>query len=175
MLALLGEFTPRFKIKKCLIDNTTFRLHYHYTFVILCISSFLQTLNQFFGDNIDCDVGDGVEKSVFDVRKILDVKNVPLIPTPRRTNETDPGTKESSSSSQSSSTASSGSSASSSSSSEASKTASPAPPGPPASSDSSEASLSSKTSLDKEKPEANCNYELECQVSHEIKHSDWIM
>ena len=67
MLALLGEFTPRFKIKKCLIDNTTFRLHYHYTFVILCISSFLQTLNQFFGDNIDCDVGDGVEKSVFDV------------------------------------------------------------------------------------------------------------
>ena len=107
------------------------------------------------------------EKGVFDVRKILDVKNVPLIPTPRRTSETDTGTKESSSSQSSSVASSSGSSVSPS---ESSQTASLAPPGPPASSDSTEASLSAKTAQDKDKTEANCNYELECQVSYEKKH-----
>ena len=101
------------------------------------------------------------EKGVFDVRKILDVKNVPLIPTPRRTSETE--SKESSSSQSSSVASSSGISTASSS--ESSKTSSPAPPGPPASSDTSASSeSSSKTAEDKEKTEANCNYELECQV-----------
>ena len=94
------------------------------------------------------------EKSVFDVRKIMDVKNVPLIPTPRKTSEKDQTTKDSSA-------------LLSSSSSEASKTVSAAPPGPTPSSESAAETRSplSKTAQDKE--EANCNYELECQVRSE--------
>ena len=101
------------------------------------------------------------EKSVFDVRKIMDVKNVPLIPTPRKTSEKDITAKESSSTLSSSGTSSSLST------SDASKTASGAPPGPSPTSESAAASPSpsSKTAQNKEK-EANCNYELECQVRY---------
>jgi len=64
MLGYLGGFKGLVQFKKCLIDNTTFRLHYQYTFAILCISSLLTTAKQFFGDPIDCIV-DGVPGSVF--------------------------------------------------------------------------------------------------------------
>jgi len=105
------------------------------------------------------------EKSVFDVRKILDVKNVPLIPTPRKTSEKDITTKESSSTLSSSSSGTSPSLSSS----EASKTVSTAPPGPLPSSDSA-ATSPSPPAQNKEK-EANCNYELECQVCKQQMNS----
>jgi len=64
MLGYLGGFKGLVQFKKCLIDNTTFRLHYQYTFAVLCIASLLQTAKQYFGDPIDCIV-DGVPGSVF--------------------------------------------------------------------------------------------------------------
>lgn len=64
MLGYLGGFKGLVQFKKCLIDNTTFRLHYQYTFALLCIASLLQTAKQYFGDPIDCIV-DGVPESVF--------------------------------------------------------------------------------------------------------------
>jgi len=65
MLGFLGGFKGFVQLKKCLIDNTTFRLHYQYTFAILCLASLLQTANQYFGDPIDCIV-DGIPESVFE-------------------------------------------------------------------------------------------------------------
>ena len=64
MLSFFGSFKNNFKFKNCLIDNTTFRLHYQYTFAILCIASLLQTGKQYFGDPISCDVS-GVPAGVF--------------------------------------------------------------------------------------------------------------
>lgn len=64
MLGYLGGFKGFVQFKKCLIDNTTFRLHYQYTFALLCMASLLQTAKQYFGDPIDCIV-DGVPGSVF--------------------------------------------------------------------------------------------------------------
>jgi len=64
MLSYLAGFKGFVKFKRCLIDNTTFRLHYQYTFAILCLASLLTTGKQFFGDPIDCIV-DGVPGSVF--------------------------------------------------------------------------------------------------------------
>ena len=65
MLSVFASFKSLFQLKKCLIDNTTFRMHYQWTFAILCVCSLLQTLTQFFGKPIDCMV-EGVSKSVFD-------------------------------------------------------------------------------------------------------------
>ena len=42
--------------KKSLIDNFTFRLHYRYTFAILCMASLLTAAKQYLGDPIDCTV-----------------------------------------------------------------------------------------------------------------------
>ena len=64
MLSFLGGFGKYVKFKKCLIDNATFRLHYQFTFGLLCLASLLQTAKQYFGDPIDCIV-DGVPGSVF--------------------------------------------------------------------------------------------------------------
>jgi len=64
MLSYLGGFKGLVQFKKCLIDNTTFRLHYQYTFAILCIASLLTTAKQYFGDPIDCIV-EGIPGSVF--------------------------------------------------------------------------------------------------------------
>ena len=64
MLSFLGGFGRYVKFKKCLIDNATFRLHYQFTFGLLCLASLLQTAKQYFGDPIDCIV-DGVPGSVF--------------------------------------------------------------------------------------------------------------
>jgi len=64
MLGFLGGFKGLVKFKRCLIDNTTFRLHYQYTFAILCLASLLTTANQFFGDPIKCIV-DEIPESVF--------------------------------------------------------------------------------------------------------------
>jgi len=64
MLGFLGGFKGLVQFKRCLIDNTTFRLHYQYTFAILCMASLLQTAKQYFGDPIDCIV-EGVPGSVF--------------------------------------------------------------------------------------------------------------
>ena len=62
MLGYLGGLKGLLKVKSCLIDNATFRLHYQYTFAILCIASLLTTANQFFGDPIQCIV-DGIPES----------------------------------------------------------------------------------------------------------------
>ena len=62
MLGHLRGLQGLLKPKSCLIDNTTFRLHYQYTFAILCIASSLTTANQFFGDPIMCIV-DGIPQS----------------------------------------------------------------------------------------------------------------
>jgi len=64
MLGYFSGFKGLLQFKKCLIDNTTFRLHYQYTFAILCIASLLTTAKQYFGDPIDCIV-DGVPGGVF--------------------------------------------------------------------------------------------------------------
>ena len=64
MLSYFGGFKRLIQFKRCLIDNTTFRLHYQYTFTILCISSLLTTSKQYFGDPIDCIVN-GVPLSLF--------------------------------------------------------------------------------------------------------------
>ena len=51
--------------KKSLIDNFTFRLHYRYTFAILCIASLLTAAKQYLGDPIDCIVdGAGMANGV---------------------------------------------------------------------------------------------------------------
>jgi len=65
MLAFFSDFKGRLKFNGCLIDNTTFRLHYQYTFMFLCIASLLQTARQYFGEPIDCNVDDGVSQTVF--------------------------------------------------------------------------------------------------------------
>ena len=65
MLTYLGGFKSLVKFKKCLIDNRTFRLHYQYTFTILCIASLLATSKQYFGESIDCNIEYGVSLSVF--------------------------------------------------------------------------------------------------------------
>ena len=65
MLFFFGEgIKNSLKPRDGLIDNTTFRLHYQYTFAVLCIASLLQTANQYIGDPIKCDVS-GVPKDVF--------------------------------------------------------------------------------------------------------------
>lgn len=64
MLGFLGGFKGYVQFKRCLIDNTTFRLHYQYTFALLSLASLLQTAKQYFGDPIDCIV-DGVPGGVF--------------------------------------------------------------------------------------------------------------
>jgi hypothetical protein len=64
MLSFLGGFKSLVQFKRSLIDNTTFRLDYQYTFAILCICSILTTAKQYFGDPIDCIV-DGVPGSKF--------------------------------------------------------------------------------------------------------------
>jgi len=60
----LGGFKRLAQLKPCLIDNTTFRLHYQYTFALLCLACVLQTAKQYFGDPIDCIV-EGVPAKVF--------------------------------------------------------------------------------------------------------------
>lgn len=64
MLSFFSSFKGMVRFKQCLIDNTTFRLHYQYTFALLCLASLLQTAKQYFGDPIDCIV-EGVPASVF--------------------------------------------------------------------------------------------------------------
>ena len=56
MLIFLEGFKSLVHFKQCLIDNATFRLHYKFTFGLLCLASFLQTAKQYFGDPIDCKV-----------------------------------------------------------------------------------------------------------------------
>jgi len=63
-LSLLAGFKGYIQFKKCLIDNTTFRLHYQYTFGLLALAAALTQAKQFFGDPIDCIV-DGVPGGVF--------------------------------------------------------------------------------------------------------------
>ena len=55
-LTLFNLFTSFFNGKESSIDNLVFRLHYQVTFVILMFFSFLQSLTQFFGKPIDCDI-----------------------------------------------------------------------------------------------------------------------
>lgn len=74
MLGYLGGFKGFINFKKCLIDNTTFRLHYQYTFTILCIASLLTTAKQYFGDPIECTSVHGIPDS----KNIL-IKNIILI------------------------------------------------------------------------------------------------
>jgi len=62
LLGLLGGLKPYVLFKRCLIDNTTFRLHYQYTFGLLVLASLLTSAKQYFGDPIDCIGGKDVEK-----------------------------------------------------------------------------------------------------------------
>ena len=54
MLTVFGELKHLVKYKKCLINNSTFKLHYQFTFTILCVFSLIQTLKQHLGDPIIC-------------------------------------------------------------------------------------------------------------------------
>ena len=66
---LAGLFSPVLKWiqkKRCLIDNSTFRLHYQITFVILVAASILVNAKQFFGDPIKCITDNDKVKAVFD-------------------------------------------------------------------------------------------------------------
>jgi len=64
MLGFFGPVAKWMQKKRCLIDNTTFKLHYQVTFVILGASSLLTTARQFFGDPISCIV-DNIDKGIF--------------------------------------------------------------------------------------------------------------
>lgn len=64
MLGFFGPVAKWLKTKSCVIDNTTFKLHYQVTFVILGASSLLTTGKQFFGEPISC-INEGIDKGVF--------------------------------------------------------------------------------------------------------------
>jgi len=64
-----GFFSPVakwVKKKKCVIDNTTFRLHYQVTFALLIACSLLTTARQYFGDPISCITDPGMDGKVFE-------------------------------------------------------------------------------------------------------------
>jgi len=63
MYSLLRDVGNYVKLKKCVIDNFTFRLHYRFTFGLLFAGSLLSTANMLIGDKIDCYV-ERVDKSV---------------------------------------------------------------------------------------------------------------
>jgi len=66
MLGLLAQVKPFVLFKKGLIDNATFRLHYKFSFGLLCLASLLTTLKENFGAPIDCLVDkDSVPKDMF--------------------------------------------------------------------------------------------------------------
>jgi len=65
MLGFFGPVAKWVRTKRCLIDNTTFRLHYQVTFVILGACSLLTTARQFFGDPITC-INEAIPGKVFD-------------------------------------------------------------------------------------------------------------
>jgi hypothetical protein len=54
MLDVFDGTVTYFKVKKSVIDNATFRLHYRVTFGILLTCSLLATAHQFFGNPISC-------------------------------------------------------------------------------------------------------------------------
>ena len=58
MLSVFGDLKHLVKYKKSLINNSTFKLHYKFTFTILCIFSVIQTLSQHLGDPIICSAID---------------------------------------------------------------------------------------------------------------------
>jgi len=64
MLGFFGPVSKWIRTKRCLIDNTTFRLHYQVTFVILGACSLLTTARQFFGDPISC-INEAIPANVF--------------------------------------------------------------------------------------------------------------
>lgn len=54
------------KYRKISIDNNLFKLHYRITVVLLLLFAFLITTKQYFGDPIDCDAGEKVDKEYLD-------------------------------------------------------------------------------------------------------------
>ena len=56
MLNFIDGLKGFFKYKKCLIDNATFRLHYKWTIIVLCIAIVLTIAKQYFGDPLSCIV-----------------------------------------------------------------------------------------------------------------------
>jgi len=54
MWGVFGSFSTRLAKEKSFIDNTTFRLHYRVTFVVLLVASLLSTLYAYIGDPINC-------------------------------------------------------------------------------------------------------------------------
>ena len=54
MLSVFGDLKHLVRYKKSLINNSTFKLHYKFSFTILCIFSVIQGLNQHLGDPILC-------------------------------------------------------------------------------------------------------------------------
>ena len=74
---MLG-FKGQVQVNKSLIDNLTFRLHYRYTFAILCIASLLTAAKQYLGDPIDCIV-DGAPESKNEKEKVSKTKPISFI------------------------------------------------------------------------------------------------
>ena len=64
MLSVFGELKHLVKYKKCLINNSTFKLHYQFTFTILCVFSLVQTLKQHLGDPILCSKVESLPKEL---------------------------------------------------------------------------------------------------------------
>ena len=54
MLSVFGDLKHLVRYKKSLIDNSTFKLHYKFSFTILCIFSVIQSLRQHLGEPILC-------------------------------------------------------------------------------------------------------------------------
>ena len=77
-MKLFVGFNGRFQFKKSLIDNLTFRLHYQYTFAILCIAGLLTAAKQYLGDPIDCTV-DGAPESKNEKEKVSKTKPISFI------------------------------------------------------------------------------------------------
>ena len=54
MLSVFGDLKHLVRYKKSLINNSTFKLHYKFSFTILCIFSVIQSLTQHLGEPILC-------------------------------------------------------------------------------------------------------------------------
>ena len=64
MLSTFEELKHLVKYKRCLINNSTFKLHYQFTFTLLCVFSLIQTLKQHLGDPIMCSPVGTFEKEL---------------------------------------------------------------------------------------------------------------
>ena len=64
MLSVFGDLKHLVRYKKSLINNSTFKLHYKFSFTILCIFSVIQGLTQHLGEPILCTEINNIPKDL---------------------------------------------------------------------------------------------------------------